>query len=114
MSRMTRLPYGDQAIVDIRKLEDYCLDPAHPRGRHKARVFKEALGIGRKEAAWLRSTLLAAAAEGQAVELDADSFGRRWRMDVPATRQERHVVIRTLWMVRTGENVLRFVTCWVL
>jgi hypothetical protein len=24
--------------IDIRKLEDYCLDPSHPRGRHKARV----------------------------------------------------------------------------
>ena len=31
-----RLPHGDQAILDMRKIEDYCLNPLHPRGRHKA------------------------------------------------------------------------------
>ncbi len=36
-----RLPHGDQAILDMRKIEDYCLNPSHPRGRHKARVFRE-------------------------------------------------------------------------
>jgi hypothetical protein len=40
--RKTQLPYGDRAILDIRKIEGYCLDPAHPRGRHKARVFGDA------------------------------------------------------------------------
>jgi len=34
---MTRLPQSYQAILDIRKVEDYCLNPLHPRGRHKAR-----------------------------------------------------------------------------
>ena len=28
-----KLPAGDQAIVDIAKLRDYCLDPQHPRGQ---------------------------------------------------------------------------------
>src|ERR1700736_2597608 len=35
----TRLPHSDKAVLDIRKTEDYCLSPSHPRGRHKARVF---------------------------------------------------------------------------
>ena len=39
----THLPGGDKAVLDIRKIEDYCLSPIHPRGRHKARVFREAL-----------------------------------------------------------------------
>jgi hypothetical protein len=43
---MTRLPNGNRAIVDGQKPTDYCLSPTHPRGRHKARVFREALGIG--------------------------------------------------------------------
>jgi len=41
----THLPNGDRAILDIRKLEDYCLSPSHPRGRHKARVFQRVLGV---------------------------------------------------------------------
>jgi hypothetical protein len=34
-----RLPNADLAVFDIRKIADYCLNPLHPRGRHKARVF---------------------------------------------------------------------------
>jgi hypothetical protein len=48
---MNFLPNNDRAILDIRKIEDYCLNPAHPRGRHKAQVFRRALGIERADAA---------------------------------------------------------------
>ncbi|MGB1110932.1 MAG: DUF6883 domain-containing protein [Gammaproteobacteria bacterium] len=34
-----KVPNADKVIVDIRKLTDYGLNYAHPRGRHKARVF---------------------------------------------------------------------------
>jgi hypothetical protein len=47
----TFLPNPDQAVFDIRKIEDYCLSPLHPRGRHKARVFREALDLQRS--GWL-------------------------------------------------------------
>jgi hypothetical protein len=40
-----KLPGGIAAIVEISKLRDYCLDPHHPRGRYKARVFLSALGL---------------------------------------------------------------------
>ena len=52
------LPRGEEAILDIRKIEDYCLNASHPRGRHKARVFREALDLQRGDAAWLRGVLL--------------------------------------------------------
>jgi hypothetical protein len=39
---MARLPNSERAILDIRKIEDYCLNPEHPRGRHKARLFVSA------------------------------------------------------------------------
>ena len=32
------LPNGANAIVDIRKLHDYCLNPDNPRGSTKARL----------------------------------------------------------------------------
>jgi hypothetical protein len=47
---MMRLPNGDRAIVDVRKIEHYCLSPLHPRGRHKARVFREALDLQQSDA----------------------------------------------------------------
>ena len=110
---MTVPPNSDQAILDIRKLEEYCLDPAHPRGRHKALVFRDALGIGRSDAIWLRRELLAALTKGGATELSADEYGLSWRLDVTLTRQGERAVIRTVWLVRTDENIPRFVTCWV-
>src|SRR5215467_6961546 len=50
------LPNGERAIVDIRKPQEYCLNPQHPRGRHKARVFAS-VGIREAEAEELRTAL---------------------------------------------------------
>jgi hypothetical protein len=111
---MASLPNAERATLDVRKLEDYCLSQTHPRGRHKARVFREALGIGPDSAQWLRGELLAAVRTTAAIELDRDNFGARWRVDIPLARQSRRTVIRTVWMVRTGETVPRFLTCWIL
>jgi hypothetical protein len=109
-----RLPHSHEAVLDIRKLEDYCLSPSHARGRHKARVFRESLDLQRSDAAWLRNVLLEAARSGEAVQVAADAWGTHWRFDALIRRQERSAVIRTIWIVRAGESVPRFVTCWVL
>lgn len=110
----TRLPHGDEAILDIRKIEDYCLNPSHPRGRHKAWVFREALDLQRSDASWLRDLLLEAARSGEALRVADDAWGSQWRLDTTIRRQGRSAVVRTIWIVRTGESVPRFVTCWVL
>jgi hypothetical protein len=111
---MPILPHGDRAILDIRKIEAYCLSPTHPRGRHKARVFRDALGLSQSDARWLREALLNGARQAEAVEIVGDNLGNRWRVDVPVARQGKRIVVRTIWIVRTGEQVPRFVTCWVL
>jgi len=41
---MERLPGHERAIIPTDKLR-YCLDPAHPTGSHKARVFESGLGL---------------------------------------------------------------------
>ena len=43
---MPKLPRPERAIVHIEKLADYCLNPEHPSGKHKARVFKSVLNLG--------------------------------------------------------------------
>lgn len=108
------LPNSDAAIVDIRKLEEYCLNLSHPRGRHKARVFREALDLERRDAAWLRDNLLEAARTGEALQVAADAWGVYWRLDVAVRRHGKSAVVRTIWIVRSGEDVPRLVTCWVL
>lgn len=111
---MAQMPNADRALLDIRKITDYCLSPVHPRGRHKARVFRDALGLSQGDAEWLRTALLAGLRQGDATELSSDELGNRWRVDVPITRLGKSVVVRTVWIVRSSEQVPRFVTCWVL
>jgi len=111
---MAPLPHAARAVIDIRKIEDYCLSPTHPRGRHKARVFREALGLKQIDAQWLRQALLDGLRQEDAFELARDDLGVRFRVDVGLARHGKRVVVRTIWMVRSGEELPRFVTCWVL
>lgn len=60
------LPGGERAVVDVEKLRDYCLNPAHPRGRHKARVFAATLRLQKEDAEWLKAQLLDAALQDSA------------------------------------------------
>jgi len=110
----TRLPHSDEAILDIRKIEDYCLNPSHPHGRHKARVFREALDLQRSDAGWLRGVLLEAARSSEAFQIAEYAWGSHWRLDATIRRQGKSAVVRTIWIVRTGESMPRFVSCWVL
>src|SRR5262249_16953343 len=53
-----KLPNAENAFIDIAKLRDYCLNPNHPEGKHKARAFLEKLGLGRSDAELLRKIIL--------------------------------------------------------
>jgi hypothetical protein len=88
---MPRLPFSDRAVIDLRKIEDYCLSTTHPRGRHKARVFREALGLRNSDATWLRSRFLEAIDSEEATYLTTDAWGSHWRMDIPIQRHEKRL-----------------------
>jgi len=53
-----KVPNADGTIVDILKLTNYCLSYEHPRGRHKARVFRSALGLTAIDATEILDLLL--------------------------------------------------------
>jgi hypothetical protein len=103
---MVYLPNRHEAVLEIRKIADYCLSPTHPRGRHKARLFRELLGIGPADADWLRRVILEAVRDGEALELVKDTYGSRWRVDIPVRRQGKNVVVRTIGWCGT-KNTLR-------
>jgi hypothetical protein len=97
-----KLPGGERAIVDIAKLRDYCLNPAHPRGRHKARIFASTLGLTQAEAELLCEELLRAAREGNAALSDGDEYGQRYAVDFELTRDDRQATIRSTWIIRAA------------
>jgi hypothetical protein len=111
---MAKVPNTDIAILDIRKIADYCLSPTHPRGRHKARVFRDALGINQNDAGWLQTVLLDGLQRAEATLLLDDDQETRWRADIPVTRYGKSAVVRTIWIVRRNERIPRFVSGWVL
>ncbi|GAC1519777.1 MAG: hypothetical protein NVS2B16_26360 [Chloroflexota bacterium] len=108
-----RLPNGDQAIVEIVKLRDYCLSPTHPRGRHKARVFAAVLGLTADDAKLVREVLLHAAVSEEAIPTEQDVFGERYLIDVEMHGPRGVAIIRSAWIVRTGEDVPRLTSCYV-
>jgi hypothetical protein len=112
--RSMKLPDGEDAIVDLPKLRDYCLSQIHPRGRHKARVFLSALAMTAADAEELRATLLNAARERNALPGASDTYGDRYIIDFELTRSGKAAKIRSSWIVLTGESAPRFVTCFVL
>jgi hypothetical protein len=76
-----KLPNSDRAVVDIRKIRDYCLSLDHPRGRHKARVFRSALELTADDAEELQAALLGAARTREAVATERDQYGQRYVLD---------------------------------
>jgi len=108
-----KLPHGDQALMDA-ELFGYCLNPYHPRGRHKARVFESVLGITRLHTPVLKHALLTAAATGDAVEGESDSYGRRYVLDFEFAGPVGTGLIRSAWIIRSGEYFPRLATCYVL
>ena len=108
------LPNGVRAVVDTSKLASYCLDPLHPRGRHKARVFAARLGLHQKHAAWVRVALLHAAANSEATLGVLDGYGTRYVVDFMLSGPKGRALVRSAWLVRSSEDFPRLLTAFVL
>ena len=112
-----KLPYPQNAVVEIEKLRDYCLNPDHPKGKHKARVFQEKLGIERNDAERLRELILEAILTADAIEEASSEFGRRFIVDFGISWPQGFVlcqaVLRTAWIIRNDEDYPRMTTCFI-
>lgn len=109
-----RLPNSENAIVEVRKLRDYCLSSEHPRGRHKARVFAAVLGFTVSDAEEMREILLFAALSQNATPTEEDEYGQRYVLDFAMDTETGSATVRSGWIVRSGENFPGFTSCWVL
>ena len=109
-----KLPNGHRAVVDRRKIEEYCLSPVHPRGRHKARLFTSMLGLTAEHADQLRDALLLAARSRDASSGERDSYGQRYLIDFPMSGPRSTGTVRSTWIVLVGEDFPRLTSCYVL
>ncbi len=109
-----KLPNGERAVVDLEKLIDYCLNPEHPRGKHKARVFLSACGLHSDHAEEFREQLMEAAVLGEASPLADFGHGDRYMIEWSITGPSGTAMARTAWIVRPHEDFPRFVTAYIM
>ena len=109
-----KLPNSERAVVEIEKLVDYCLNPDHPRGKHKARVFRAACGLTQQHADDVRQQLLDIAVQYEALESPRTAHGRRYVIECRLTGPTGQAVVVTAWIIRDSEDFPRFVSAYVV
>ncbi len=108
-----KLPHAESAIIAIEKLRNYCLDPEHPRGKHKARVFSSVLGLTQEDAQILQEAIARAVRESDCEPGQSDQYGQRFTVDFTMKARRRAAEIRTSWIILTGEDYPRLTSCYV-
>ena len=95
------------------KLVQYVLNPDHPRGCHKARVFLSVLGIAQADWRYLRDQLVAAVVGAPVRGTRITPFGVLYDIVVlvDGLNGSTHPVA-TVWLV-ADEDVPRLVSSWV-
>jgi len=70
--------------------------------------------LDRENAGMLVRALRVAAEQGDAVDGGADAYGSRYTVDFSFDGPFASATVRSVWMIRTGEDAPRLVTCYVL
>jgi hypothetical protein len=108
------IPNAENAVVDIRKLRDYCLNPEHDDGKHKARLFSSLLGMTADAAEELRQILLKVIQSHEARLGRQDEFGQRYTLDFTIEWQNRSATLRSGWIIEHDTEIPRLTTCYPL
>jgi hypothetical protein len=108
------IPNAENAVVDVRKLRDYCLNLHHDDGKHKARLFSSILGMTADNAEELRQILLEIVKIHEAQLGRRDEFGQRYIMDFWLEWHNRSATIRSGWIVEHDSEIPRLTTCYPL
>jgi len=106
------IPNATSAVIPREKVCDYLLSRVHRVGRHKAMFFAW-LGFSLEHWRVLEACLRLQARNGEVVEQQPTEYGRKYvvrgELEGPNGRSARLV---SVWIIRTGEAVPRFVTAY--
>ena len=105
------MPNADHAIIEQGKLEGYLLSEVHPVGRFKARFFA---GLGFTADNWreLDAALRSQHLPESATPGPFDAFGQSFTIRAILKGPGGSAPVTSVWFVRTGEAVARFVTAY--
>lgn len=101
------------AVIEPRKLTRYCLDMNSRSGRHKARVFKAALGFDLSNYIDLIRAIRDGITIYEARLVERTVHGELWQVDMPVTGPTGAASVRTGWIYEEGSDVPRLTTAFV-
>ena len=104
----------ESIYIDIRKLRDYCLNPHHPVGKHKAHVFSSQLGIGRNDARLLKQKIIEKMKDVEIEWAHEDTLGKRFTADLTLDMINRSALVRAIWIIKSGSEVPELVGCYII
>ncbi len=97
------------------KLRSYALNPEHPTGKNKARVFESALGFTQKDAANLEKQIREQVKTCEWKDAGESAFGVKYTVDVKILGNNgKTAIVRTGWIVERGGSDPRLTSAYVL
>lgn len=108
------LPFAEQAYADDSKFLGYCLNTEHPYGKHKARVFRSALGITSENWKILRDAVLTAVLLNSATHEGSNGYGELYVVDFEMIHNSQTAIVRTSWIIHYEENFPRLTSCYII
>src|SRR5262245_22679828 len=108
------LPNYEKAEIPSDKLEKYALDPTHPVGKHKARVFESVLGINQSDWRVLANSIQNELPYNKARPTKSDSFGQRYEVIMPITGPNGKTEnVLTAWIVKADSDYPSLVSLYI-
>ena len=101
-----KLPNGDQANLG-NKLEHYCLNPEHSKGKHKALLFEKRLGITLNNKEILENALKKAVMEGEVELYKSDQYGIHYDLKFKLCTEFGESLILSCGIIKITENFPR-------
>jgi uncharacterized protein DUF6883 len=108
------LPNYQNAVIPENKLLRYSLDPMHPSGKHKAIVFKSALGFDQSNWEILKQSILDELPYHEAKATKEDGHGKRYKVILPINGPNgntRDVVVT--WIIKAETDYPSLDSTWV-
>ncbi|MED8891458.1 RHS repeat-associated core domain-containing protein [Escherichia marmotae] len=107
------LKNSDKAVIDPQKITGYALNPEHPVGKNKARVFESALGMNKSHADDLIAQIKKGVQNMPAIQGDVDQYGTRFSVDIPIVGPTGTATVRTGWIIKEGTDIPALTTLFV-
>lgn len=106
-----KLPNGHQADLG-NKIEGYCLNLNHQKGKHKAILFQNKLGITLENAEILKKAIKKATITEPVIIRKVNEYGTHYNLKFLLKTDAGESLILTAWTIRIGEDIPRLTNCY--